>query len=170
MIANVVDFLQELFVIDPARTQKTILEQLALLWGFIKDHAVTTGAAAGSLVVLAGLILLLRIRKTHQQLASIPPRNGAVEAYLRVLEALRELGFILETGDTAKHVFAIAGQHFPGLADPLGGLLPIYEQGAFAPREPAATEAEQARALADEVRRLVDAALEARRAAKRRRR
>jgi hypothetical protein len=169
LVANVVDFLQELFVVDPARTQKTILEQLALLWGLMKEHAPTAIATAAASVAVLALALLLRLRRKAVAVVAMKPRNITVDAYLQVLAALRQLGFILETGDTARRVFATAGQHFPPLETPLQSLLPLYERSAFAPVEPDAPEHEQAAALAAEVRDFAANVVEERRKAKRRR-
>jgi hypothetical protein len=168
-LSDAVDFLQELFVIDPAATQKTILAALGRLWQTARDNALPV--SVGLALVLGGSLGIWFIRRRFSRRRKGPrlvPENSVVVAYLRTQGLLRQLGFILETGDTARQLFAAAEDRFPWLAEPLDGLLPLYEKAAYSSLPPPPDEAERATELLARVDELVRAELLARKRERRR--
>jgi transglutaminase-like putative cysteine protease len=161
LLGNVLDFLQELFVIDPASTQRTILEGLRMLWQLARDNAGIVAASALLLgAALAGLLAVQRRQRLRRSAAPVQPANAIVAAYLRMQQQLRRLGFVLETGDTARVIVQAAGGYFPALATPLDELLPLYEAAAFStvPVEPA--QEARAQRLTDQIETFVREELE----------
>jgi hypothetical protein len=169
-IAGAIDFLQELFVIDPSATQKTMLDALVRLWHWAQDNARPVSIGVGmALAGIIGIILIQRRLRRRRPGKRFDPENSIVVAYLRTQGLLRQLGFISETGDTARQLFDAAGQRFPWLVEPLGGLLPLYERAAYGGIAPLPAEAERANELLSQVDTLVHQELAERKRARRRR-
>jgi hypothetical protein len=168
LLASAVDFLQELFVIDPAATQKTMLEALLRVWKMAKDNALPV--SVGAFLVVGGSLGIWLIRRRLARRRSgrrIAPENSVVVAYLRAQGLLNQLGFVSETGDTARQLFSAAQERFPWLADPLRGLLPLYERAAYSAAAPDRHEAERAAEYLLQVDALVKEELQARKREKR---
>jgi hypothetical protein len=143
---SVVDFLQDLFVLDPAATQKLLLSFLANCWLLIRQHWALSLAFVG---LLSTLFLAYRhwLRQApRQRRVELKPENLVVEAYLAVLSQLRRLGLPLEQGMTARQAFALASHYHDSISEPLRKLLPLYERAAFgasAPHDDAGSSAQQ---------------------------
>lgn len=132
-VTSILDFLQELFVVDPAGTQQTIMSTLRHLWELAKSHGLATGAV---LVILALLVLgiyLLRHMPRRRPCRSITPENEVVAGYLRMCNQLSRLGYVLQHSDTARTYLARAAQQNAGLAGPFREFTASYERAAFSP-------------------------------------
>ena len=167
-MSEVVDFLQELFVIDPAGTQQTILESLIRVWNWIVVNLRLISLVAGSLAVLA-LVAILAVRRVRRRRAAAPfaPENYVVGEYLKLRSLLVRLGFVLETGDTAREIFQSAGHLFPMLEPALEAFLPVYERAAYSSRQLAEEELRLAEESYNAVASAVQQELDARKKARR---
>ncbi len=129
--ANLIGFLQDLFIIDPARTQELILEAIKDAWQWLLQHWL------GSLCVILGLALLLALMMLWQRGVfrrrppGIVPENSVVAAFLRISSLLDRLGIHRESGMTPRSQLMLASSRYSALAVPLGGLIPVYERAAY---------------------------------------
>lgn len=124
------NFLQELFVLDPASTRETIMQSLKSGWDWALQHSRTSLLIAAGLIVLFGLYLLLtRVRLRRRP--RLRPQNDVVAAYLRLRGVLARLGHPAAPSSTARKLLGtVAGSH-PEIADDLAGFIPVYEAAAF---------------------------------------
>jgi transglutaminase-like putative cysteine protease len=126
-----INFLQELFVIDPAGTQQTIISALKQLWELAKAHGLATGLAALGLALLILAIYISHRFPFQRQRCRIVPENEAIACYLNVCRELARLGFDHDAAETPRRFMQRAAlEHLP-LAEPLTALIPAYEQSAF---------------------------------------
>jgi uncharacterized membrane protein YccC len=133
-----------------------------------KDNALPV--SVGAFLVVGGSLGIWLIRRRLARRRSgrrIAPENSVVVAYLRAQGLLNQLGFVSETGDTARQLFSAAQERFPWLADPLRGLLPLYERAAYSAAAPDRHEAERAAEYLLQVDALVKEELQARKREKR---
>ena len=150
-IGAISDFLQELFVIDPASTQQMLLGALRELWDFmLRNRAYTVGLI--SMVLLLALLWWARGKfRIPKRAPQLRPENEVVAAYLAVQDELRRLGLRRPVGSTVRSFASEAGQLFPAVSAPLERLTPVYERAAFAPLTVTSEEAGLAATLAAEV-------------------
>jgi len=135
-MSGVIDFLQDLFIIDPAGTQQVILQALAQLWHAAVGNAISLVALIGSLALLWLAIWLHRRYRRSRHAGRFQPENAIVETYAAVAEQLERLGVRPNTGQTGSAYLRYAGQRHAPLADGLARLTPIYQRAAFSPQLP----------------------------------
>ncbi|MCH7471981.1 transglutaminase domain-containing protein [bacterium] len=133
-IAGVVNFLQELFVIDPAGTQKTILAALASLWRMAISNGFTTIMVILGMLLLLGAAWLLRRILRRSRTIRFQPENQVIASFFAIRAELSKLGFRQASGFTARRFLRIAADEHAGIARPLDSMIPVYERAAFAPR------------------------------------
>jgi hypothetical protein len=151
-ITGITDFLSQLFVLDPAATQKLILEGLRNLWQTIVSY----GPAAIMLIVVS-LILLgigLHVARTHRRHRAKPflPENAVVSSYLAVRDSLALLGLKQDSGQTARSYLSNAAVVEEPLRPALLQFMPLYEQAAFARHAMSEEAGAKARDIAGKVR------------------
>jgi transglutaminase-like putative cysteine protease len=161
-VRGVIDFLQELFVIDPASTQQSIMVALGQAWVFIVSHAAAAAVAFGAMVALGLAIWLLRRLLRRKRPRRFTAENSVIAAFVSAAAELARLGVKRQPGDTARSFTSQAVHQYDWLQQPLGGLLPLYEQAAFAPSPPTDQQAAAAQEFAGELNRLVAEELKAR--------
>jgi hypothetical protein len=133
ILTGTTDFLSQLFVLDPAATQKMILESLARLWKSIISY----GPAAVLFISMSVLLLLIGIyvarMPRHKRGVHLFPENDVVSAYLTVRSNFARLGMRQADGQTARaYLLDLAAQAEP-LRPALIEFVPLYEKAAFAP-------------------------------------
>lgn len=133
LLTGTTDFLSQLFVLDPAATQKMILESLTRLWKSIISY----GPAAVLFITMSFLLLLIGVyvarMPRHKRGTVLTPENDVVSAYLSVRSNFAQLGMKQEDGQTARaYLTELAAQAEP-LRPALIEFVPLYEQAAFAP-------------------------------------
>ncbi len=155
-IRSVIDFLTNLFVLDPAATQRLIVDTLRQLWSLMLRHG------PQSLILLAVVVLILfayirlRGRMGQRRLPPLRAENAVIEAYLQALRQLERIGLARgDVGMTARRAFGAAVQEYQPLGVPLQRLLPLYERAAYAPGAPSQEEVRQARDAVAELAALV---------------
>ena len=144
-VASVIDFLQELFVLDPAATQRSLLAAVAGLAQATAAHWPL--AALIALVAASSLGAWLLRRRAHKRRRStrLVPENAVIGAYVDALSELGRIGTRPAPADTARRYLAVAAERHMQLAAPLTVLLPLYERAAFAPEPVSAEDVTQAR-------------------------
>ncbi|MCC7479590.1 transglutaminase domain-containing protein [bacterium] len=155
-LRSVIDFLTNLFVLDPAATQRLIMDALRQLWALMLRH----GPQSLILLAVVGLILFayVRLRRDlgQRRLPPLRPENAVIEAYLQALRQLERLGLARgDVGMTARRAFNNAVQSWQPLSPPLQRLLPIYERAAYAGGEPSQDDIQQAKDAVAELSALV---------------
>jgi len=148
----VVDFLQELFVIDPAGTQRAILEALASLWTILTERIALVAVVLAALVLAVGAAWVLRRRMRWRGGRKLSPENGVVAAYLDISEEFARLGVRREPSSTARAFLKKAAQALERVAEPLTQFLPVYERAAFSPQGPPADDLQVAQDVLGVVR------------------
>jgi hypothetical protein len=133
MVTGATDFLSQLFVLDPAATQKMILESLQHMWKSIISY----GPAAVLFITMSFLLLIIGVyvarMPRHKKIAPLTPENSVVNAYLVVRSSFGQLGMKQGDGQTARsYLVDVAAQAEP-LRPALIDFVPLYEQAAFAP-------------------------------------
>ena len=142
---SIIDFLQDLFIIDPAGTQQMIIGALKDLGQFMLEHWQLSLLGLAVLALLATVVhLLLRLRRRSRYKRFVP-RNPVVAAYVELGDALGGLGCRLLPSSTARSFLGGAGEEYPAIAETLQRFLAVYEQAAFSPRDPDAAGLELAR-------------------------
>ncbi|MCB1215961.1 transglutaminase domain-containing protein [bacterium] len=129
--ANLIGFLQDLFIIDPARTQELILEAIKDAWKWVLAHWLQSLLLALIAAALAGLATLVKRGLFKRRPPPLTPENSVVAAYLRISALLDRLGVHREGGMTPRAQLMQASSRYGGLATPLGGLIPVYERAAY---------------------------------------
>ncbi|MEZ5339461.1 MAG: transglutaminaseTgpA domain-containing protein [bacterium] len=129
--ANLIGFLQDLFIIDPARTQELILEAIKDAWKWVLAHWLQSLLLALIAAALAGLATLVKRGLFRRRPPPLTPENSVVAAYLRISALLDRLGVHREGGMTPRAQLMQASSRYGGLATPLGGLIPVYERAAY---------------------------------------
>ncbi len=132
-LASVVDFLQELFVLDPAGTQKTILATLAAIYDILRRHWPLTALALCCVLLAAAAWWGLRHMPRFGEALRIVPENRVVEAYLALGRELARLGLVPAPDATPRRYLGLAARQFAQLAPQLDAFIPAYERSAFAP-------------------------------------
>ena len=162
-LSRTVEFLQELFIVDPAGTQQSIVYALGQLWHFIIEHGLAvSGSTAAALLLGFGVWLLLkRLRRPRRR--AFVPENAVIAAYLGTLAELARLGLPRPPSATARRMAELAAAQLPALGEPLRQLAPLYEQAAFAPGSVSPQQAAGATQLARQVAEQVAEELRARR-------
>ena len=162
-LANVLGFLQDMFIIDPARTQEMILAALKEAWIWLLKHWL----ASMLLLLLTGLGVLfgqLWKRGVFRRPAPPPvPENSVIAAFMRISQMLDKLGVHRSAGITPREQLMQASSRFSELASPLGGLIPVYEKAAFGPGGIGETDVTVANAALQAVDEFVKAELARRR-------
>ncbi|GEM_PF-1716139 len=162
-LGGIVDFLQDLFIIDPARTQQMIVGVLGDLWRLIVAHWPLAAVGALALLAIGALVwamLRLRWRKRSRRLTA---ENPVVAAYDGVARELARLGFPRRPGQTARSYLGGAGEEHAVLAEPLARLAPAYERAAFSVGGPTDVDLRVAAAALAAVEDAVSAELQRRR-------
>jgi len=154
-VSNVVDFLQELFVVDPAGTQETIRSALSNLWAWTLDHLPLAISSLSVIVMLLIIYYLLRQLRRYRRPERFEPENDVVAAYARLLDQLGRLGTRREASATARAFLGTVAQRLPALAGPLAEFVPVYEKSAFTPSGPGAEDLKLARDITEQVERFV---------------
>ena len=134
-LKGAIDFLQELFVIDPASTRETIMLALASLWGIIRDNArvvMLWGTGCATMLAVAWWGLSLLKRKRPQVFVA---ENPVVASFLGICANLAQLGFHQRRSQTARSFLGQVGQKYPELSIDLNELIPVYESSAYSPIE-----------------------------------
>lgn len=132
-LAGVVDFLQELFVLDPAGTQKTIVAALAAAYDVLRRNWPLTALALGLVLLAATGWWGVRQLPRRRQIERILPENNVVAAYLALGRELARLGLVAQPSSTPRQHLGRAAGQFGDLAAPLQAFIPVYERAAFAP-------------------------------------
>jgi len=140
----VLDFLQELFVIDPAGTQRAILEALAALWQALRARLGLVAGVVAVLLLAAAAVWVVRRRMRRRGGRKLSPENGVVAAYLDISEEFARLGVHREPSSTARAFLMRAAQAIERAAEPLARFLPVYERAAFSPQGPPADDLQAA--------------------------
>lgn len=160
-LRNIIDFLTNLFVLDPAATQKLILDTLRQLWALMLRHGPQSLILLAAVAGIVFLYLRLRGDMVRRRLPQLKPENGVIGAYLLALRQLSRLGLARgDVGMTARRAFSQAMREHQPLSAPLQRLLPIYERAAYAQGEPGADEVQRARDAVSELGLLVNQRVE----------
>jgi hypothetical protein len=130
-LANVLGFLQDMFIIDPARTQELILAALKEVWRWLISHWLYSGLLLLLTALLSTFITLWKRGVFRRPPPPPAPENSVVAAFMRISQQLDKLGVHRERGMTPRDQLMLASSRFSELAVPLGGLIPVYEQAAF---------------------------------------
>jgi hypothetical protein len=136
VIGGIVDFLQDLFVIDPAGTRQVIISAFAALWRIAREHGAFSLLVSAGLAALILLVLLLRTlyRGPHRQ--RLVPENSIVEMYLALGRQLARLGLKQAPGQTARGFLNEVAVKHNELAAPFSQLAPVYERAAYSGAQP----------------------------------
>ncbi|MCB1221802.1 MAG: hypothetical protein H7A35_07930 [Planctomycetales bacterium] len=129
--ANLIGFLQDLFIIDPARTQELIIEAIKDAWAWAMKHWLGSLLVLLAIAAVIGLFLLFKRGIFHRRPPPIVPENSVVEAYVRISGQLDRLGVHREGGMTPRAQMMQASSRYGDLATSLGGLIPVYERAAY---------------------------------------
>jgi hypothetical protein len=133
MVTGVTDFLSQLFVLDPAATQKMLVESLTRLWKSIISY----GPSAVLFITMSLFLLLLGVYVTRLQRGGrdqkLTPENAVIASYLTVRDELARLGLAQEEGQTARAYLTEVPAHAEPLRSALIEFVPLYERAAFAP-------------------------------------
>jgi transglutaminase-like putative cysteine protease len=147
---NTLNFLQELFVLDPASTRETIMQALKSAWGWVLEHSRTAMLIAAGVLVLIGLYFLatrVRLRRRKR----FVPQNDVIATYLKLRGVLSRLGHPAQPSSTARTLLSEAALRFPAIAGELNGFIPVYEAAAFSGAGVGQVETERARDLLQQV-------------------
>jgi transglutaminase-like putative cysteine protease len=145
-----INFLQDLFVIDPAGTQQMIITALKQLWELAKEHGLATGLGAVGVALVLTLVLLLRRLPRQGGKHRLVPENEAVASYLHICYELARLGCHLGSAETPRRFMQRAAEECTPLAEQLSALIPAYERAAYS-RAGADAESLEAAAAASSV-------------------
>ncbi|MCB1188295.1 hypothetical protein KDL29_14115 [bacterium] len=129
--ANLIGFLQDLFIIDPARTQELIIEAIKDAWAWAMKHWLGSLLVLLAVAAVVGLFMLFKRGIFHRRPPPIVPENSVVEAYVRISGQLDRLGVHREGGMTPRAQMMQASSRYGDLATSLGGLIPVYERAAY---------------------------------------
>ncbi|MBN2082896.1 DUF4129 domain-containing protein [bacterium] len=135
-MGGVIDFLQDLFIIDPAGTQQVILQALAQAWQSAVGNALSLVTLLASVGLLWLALWLAGRYRRSSRYGRLRPENAVVETYAAVADQLERLGIRPGTGQTGSAFLRSAGRQLAPLADGLTRLTPIYQRAAFSPRQP----------------------------------
>jgi transglutaminase-like putative cysteine protease len=130
-ITSVIDFLQELFVLDPAGTQKTMLAALVGLYQYMLLHWQVAVLAA---VLLALAILAyfgLRLIPHRQRSLKIAPENAVVAQYLALSAELARIGVVKEPAQTPRMFLDTVMQRHQDQLSAFLEFTPAYERAAY---------------------------------------
>jgi hypothetical protein len=130
-LAGIVDFLQDLFIIDPAGTQQTIIALLAQAWQLALENGPISISALALVVLIVAAWWFWRRRPVLRRGTRLQPENSVVEAFLAARTELRRLGLQPTPGHTGSGFLADAAASLPDLADSLGRLSRAYQRAAF---------------------------------------
>jgi transglutaminase-like putative cysteine protease len=132
-VTGTLDFLSQLFVLDPAATQRLILDALLSLWQTLVSYGpLTIGfLAVATVLIVLGIRWARRPRKRRAG-APPPPENAVIAAYITVRDQLARLGLRPGPGQTARGYLTEAGESAQSLREQLTQLIPLYERAAFA--------------------------------------
>jgi hypothetical protein len=155
LLTGTTDFLSQLFVLDPAATQKLILESLARMWKSIISYGPSAVLFIAMSLLLIGIgIYVARMPRRHHG-PPLAPENGVVSAYLSLRDSLALLDLKQHEGQTARaYLIEVAAQAEP-LRPTLIEFVPLYEQAAFAPATLDDGAEQQARSVVSRVQQWV---------------
>ncbi|MDQ3023478.1 MAG: transglutaminase domain-containing protein [bacterium] len=158
-LTGITDFFSQLFVLDPAATQKMILESLRSFWQTIISY----GPAAMLFIVvsllLLGLGFFIARMPRHGRRTRFHPDNAVVSSYISVCDSLALIGLKQDSGQTARSYLSQASVVEEPLRPALLQLMPLYEQAAFAHGDPQGSAEENARGILKQVQEYVRAEL-----------
>lgn len=161
-IQGAIDFLQELFVIDPASTRETIMLALASFWRIIQENAklvLLSGLGCASLLALAWWAVSLLKREREKVFVA---ENPVVALYMGISSNLKQLGFHQQLSQTTREFLQQVSKDYPELAPHLQELIPVYESAAYSALEVSGKMEETAAHTAKVVARFVDESKQAR--------
>ena len=130
-LSQAINFLQDLFIIDPAGTQQTIIGAIKQLWALAKEHGLATGLGAGAFVLLILLVYILRRLPRNRAQCRIKPENTVIANYITVCRELGKLGFLQESAETPRRFLLRAALEYSALNDPLLSFAPVFEEAAY---------------------------------------
>ncbi len=117
--SKAINFLQELFIIDPAGTQQMLLDLVKQLWDLAKAHGMATGLSLAILAILIVLIFTLRRLPRNRARGRIIPENEVVASYIAICRDLERLGFLHVSAETPRRFLLRAADAHSSLGDAL---------------------------------------------------
>lgn len=130
-ITSVIDFLQELFVLDPAGTQKNIIAALVAAYDAIRRHWQVATLTVLLFVLATAAWWGIRLLPAKRQQVRIVPENRVVEIFIALLAEFARLGLPLEPATTPRQWVRGIAARYAALAQPLLDFVTTYERAAF---------------------------------------
>jgi hypothetical protein len=130
-ITGVIDFLQELFVLDPAGTQKNIVAALVAAYSALREHWRVTALALLLFALATAAWWGMRLLPTKRNLQLIIPENRVVEIFIALLAEFARLGLPTEPAATPRQRVQGITARYTELAQPLLSFITAYERAAF---------------------------------------
>lgn len=155
LLGNVIDFLQDLFVIDPAGTRQVIMAGLAGMWQIMREHGLVSLLAAAALAALILLVWLLRAAAARLRRPRLAPENSVVESYFALAKQLAQLGLRQAPGQTARDFLLEAAGYYSELKADFARLAPVYERAAYSGVMPDETDLQVAAEVLNNAREMV---------------
>jgi len=155
LIGGIVDFLQDLFIIDPAGTQQVIISAFASLWELLRRHGPLSLLITALLAALVVTALLLQHRRRGAPRTRLKPENAVIEMYLAMLKQLARVGLRQAPGQTASAFLRELARQHGELATEFTQLAPVYQRAAYSGLEPSEADLDVAAAALSRTRELV---------------
>lgn len=137
-VHSTTNFLENLFIVDPAGAKATIFSFFVGLYNFLKPFVAENWWVVPSMLLPAGLIASLAVLLKRRKLRATPiyPQNQIIADYVELSKMLGVASLGRSPSDTSKEFAFRLGEFFREGRSSLDEFMLLYEHAAFSPRRP----------------------------------
>jgi len=153
-IESTVDFLEDLFIIDPQGARETIVGFIQGVYGYSTKILVRWWhLMLLALLVVGGFaFLVFWLKRRRRRRAGFIPDNEVVSCFLELQGLLAQAALPREPWETGRDYLRRVGQTMKAHREALQRFLALYYQSAFSTRTPTEDEVQWARRFIEEMR------------------
>jgi transglutaminase-like putative cysteine protease len=162
-VHSTTNFLENLFIVDPAGAKATILSFFVGVYNVLKPLVMENWWVAPTVLLIAGLIafLIVLVRRRKPRAVPLYPQNQIIADYIELSKMFGVTSLGRSPSDTSKEFAFKLGEFFREGRGSLDEFMLLYEHAAFSPRRPSPDDVKIADDFIESVKKKLDESMHA---------